>query len=54
MDDQDYRIVDFATYCPKCKNWKTEENEEPCNECLEHPMNLYTDRPVKFEEKEKK
>lgn len=51
MFDSEYREVDFNTYCPKCKDWKTEENEEPCNDCLEHPTNLYTDKPTRFEEK---
>ena len=51
MFDSEYREVDFAIYCPKCKDWKTEENEEPCNECLEHPTNLYTDKPTAFEAK---
>ena len=28
-------------------------NEEPCNECLENNVNLYSHKPIKFEEKEK-
>lgn len=28
------REVDYATYCPKCKNFKVLETDEPCNECL--------------------
>lgn len=28
------KIVDFGTYCPQCKNWKTPDSEEPCRECL--------------------
>ena len=27
------REVDYATYCPKCKNFKVLETDEPCNEC---------------------
>ena len=49
--DHDYRIVDFATYCPKCEYVKKTENEEPCNDCLEHPTNLCTDMPTGFKAK---
>ena len=28
------REVDYATYCPKCKNFRVLETDEPCNECL--------------------
>ena len=28
------REVDYATYCPKCENFKVLETDEPCNECL--------------------
>ena len=40
--------VDFHTYCPLCKFNKTEEYEEPCNECLENPSNLGSHKPVNF------
>ena len=26
------REVDYATYCPKCVNFKVLETDEPCNE----------------------
>ena len=49
--DHDYRIVSFGEYCSKCEYEKKKENEEPCNDCLEHPTNLYTDKPTGFEAK---
>lgn len=52
MDYQDYKEVYFDKYCKSCKHKKCEENEEPCDECLSEPTNLYTHKPVKYEEKE--
>lgn len=49
--EQDYLFVDFKKYCETCKHKSTEETEDPCNECLENPMNLYSQKPVKWEEK---
>ena len=47
----DYMIVDFHKYCETCKHKGTKETEDPCNECLENPTNLYSQKPVKWEEK---
>lgn len=50
MDDPYYKEVYFHTYCEKCKHFPKTEDEEPCCECLEEPYNLYSHKPVKFEE----
>lgn len=47
-----YKEVYFDPYCSKCKYLKKTEQEEPCDECLNNPVNEYTHRPVEFEEKE--
>lgn len=47
----DYREVRFDIYCETCKHKEKEENEEPCCECLEKPINLNTEKPVRWEEK---
>lgn len=47
-----YKEVYFGEYCKKCKYEKLEENDSPCDECMDEPMNLYSHKPVKFEEKE--
>ena len=52
--EHQYKEVYFHEYCPKCEHAKVKNHEEPCNECLENPLNLYTHKPVKFEEKKKK
>ena len=48
------RIVDFGEYCATCKYENTKEADEPCRECLENPTNIYTDKPIKWVEDEKK
>ena len=49
--DNEYREVLFDKYCKTCKHEKLDETEDPCNECLENPVNLYSQKPVKWEEK---
>ena len=51
--DNDYREVDFSEYCHKCKHVKKNEDESPCDECLDNPINLYSEKPVKWEGEEK-
>lgn len=47
-----YKEVYFDAYCKECKHGMLAMHEEPCNECLDNPVNLHTHRPVKYEEKE--
>lgn len=51
--EEDYREVYFGEYCKTCKYEKTPEVEMPCNECLDYPVNLYTNRPINWKEKER-
>lgn len=44
------REVDYATYCPKCKNFKVLETDEPCNECLTECVREGTVKPLNFKE----
>lgn len=44
------REVRYDLYCPKCKNFKVLETDEPCNECLTECAREGTVKPVKFEE----
>ena len=48
-----YKEVHFHDYCVKCKYYDPKEEEEPCFDCLEEPVNLYSHKPLKFEEAEK-
>ena len=53
MDDTYEKEVRFDLYCYKCKHFVTEDQCEPCCECLEHGTNDASHKPVKFEEKGK-
>ena len=49
--DQDYKEIYFDQFCKSCKHENLEENLEPCDECLSNPANLYSHKPVNWEEK---
>lgn len=51
--DELYRIVNFKKYCEQCKYKDLDETDDPCNDCLDHPTNLYSEKPLRFEEKER-
>lgn len=51
MEDS-YKEVYFDEYCRLCKHSSKKETEEPCDSCLEEPVNLYSHKPVKWEEKD--
>ena len=48
--EQLYREVEFNKYCETCKHKKKSEPDSPCDECLAEPTNLYTSKPVRWEE----
>lgn len=52
MEDT-YKEVYFNEYCKTCKHEKLSEQDDPCFECLNEPVNLYSHKPVNWEEKEK-
>lgn len=47
-----YNECRFDLYCETCKHENVDENEEPCFKCLDNAMNLYSSKPVEYEEKE--
>lgn len=49
MQGNELKIVVFDKYCPICKHYKRSENEDPCFECLDDPVNALSHKPVKFE-----
>lgn len=49
--ENDYKIVEFEKYCSKCKHKDVKEEDKPCDECLNNPVNFHSHKPVKFEEK---
>lgn len=46
--EEDHKEVYFGEYCQTCKHKDIVETEDPCNECLEYPVNLYSHRPVNW------
>lgn len=52
--DQEYRMVEFQKYCETCEHKAGSENDEnsPCWHCLEEPINLYSEKPVNYKEKD--
>lgn len=53
MDDS-YKEVYFGEYCKTCMHCDKAETDDPCDDCLSEPVNVYSHKPVKYEEKEKK
>lgn len=47
------KFVDFNKYCETCKYKDLGGAEDPCNECLENPVNIGSVKPVKYEKEEK-
>lgn len=52
--EQQKRIVEFEKYCKKCKHYKLKETKDPCNNCLDEPVNDDSRKPVYFEEADSK
>lgn len=52
MEHKD-KFVDFKKYCETCEFRDTDEIKDPCNECLENPVNEHSQKPVNYKEKEK-
>lgn len=50
----EYREVLFDKYCGTCKHKDSKESDYTCDECLHNPVNLYSEKPVNWEEKETK
>ena len=49
--EESYKEVYFDQYCKNCKYEKLKEIDDPCDECLNNPVNLYSHKPVMYEEK---
>lgn len=49
MEDT-YKEVYFSQYCKTCKYEKLAESEDPCDSCLNEPVNVYSHKPVYHED----
>lgn len=49
--EETYKEVYFGEYCKTCKHVDKKETDEPCDDCLNEPVNTYSHRPICWEEK---
>ena len=52
MENDVYKEVYFDQYCKTCKYEKCKEGEDPCDDCLNEPVNLYSHKPVWWKAKD--
>ena len=50
--EETYKEVYFGEYCKTCTHKELPEDQEPCHDCLNEPVNVYSHKPVNYEEKE--
>ena len=43
--------VYFGDYCKTCKHKKVSEQDDPCYDCLNNPVNEDSHKPIRWEEK---
>ena len=48
--EYEYKEVYFDQYCKTCKHADLDDVKDPCNECLGEPANMYSHKPVNYEE----
>lgn len=53
MEDR-YKEVYFGQYCKSCVHKNVDEGVEPCHDCLNEPVNLYSHKPVYYKESKRK
>lgn len=54
MEKYNLKEVYFDNFCALCEHKDKKENESPCDDCLNEPVNENSHRPVFFVRKEKK
>ena len=52
MEIDGLKEVYFDEYCKTCEFFNSKEDEEPCAECLNEPVNQYSHKPVKYNKKQ--
>ena len=50
MNDVGEKFVDYMKYCYRCKHIAVPPGAEPCNECLTEPVNVYSSKPINWEQ----
>lgn len=52
MDIGETKEVHFNEYCATCKYRDLDESDDPCYDCLDEPVNVYSHKPVYWKERE--
>ena len=52
--DERYKEVYFDKYCETCEYKNTKHTDDPCDGCLEHPMNLCSHKPINYKKQKTK
>lgn len=47
-------MVEFDKYCKTCKHCDLRGHYDPCNDCLDNPVNTNSKKPIYYEEDEKR
>ena len=50
MNRSHEKIVDFKFFCKLCQHKNKTEWDEPCDSCLEHPVNVESHKPLYFKD----
>lgn len=45
-------IVKYEDWCKLCKHKDVDEKDDPCDSCLEQPINTDSRKPVLYEERD--
>lgn len=51
MSPDGYKEVRFDKFCMQCEYYGTPETKDPCYHCLAYPMNTYSEKPLRFKER---
>ena len=52
MDINGMQEVNFDVYCEKCEHKEVKDTDDPCNECLDYPINQNSHKPVNYKSKD--
>ncbi len=50
MIENTQMMVRYDKWCDRCKHRDIPENDDPCEQCLDNPINENSEKPIYFEE----
>lgn len=48
------KIVNYNKYCPTCAYVDLEDYKDPCNDCLNNPVNTNSQKPINYKKAKSK